>query len=447
VTSTSDRPADQLDEILARVLTLHQKKIDLSLERIARLLVDLGHPERRLPPVIHVAGTNGKGSTVAFMRAILEAAGKSVHVYTSPHLVRFNERIRLGRPGGGQLVGDAELGEALTRCERINAGQPMSFFEITTAAAFLLFAERPADMLLLEVGLGGRFDTTNVVEHPLAAVVTPVSMDHPEFLGSTVEAIAFEKAGILKRGAATVLAEQSEEALGVLLKQAARVGTPPPIVGAQDFSAHEEGGRLVYQDERGLLDLPLPRLAGRHQHLNAATAVATLRAVAPDLPASAYEAGVARAEWPARLQPLTRGDLQSSAPEGAELWLDGGHNAEGGRVLAAALGEMEERHSRPLVLVCGMLSTKDPAAFLQPFVGLAQELIAVPVTGQHGGRDADELAGFASRAGLAAASCPGVKAALRFLAARDWPMPPRILVTGSLYLAGEVLALNGTPPE
>ncbi len=447
MTSTADRRTDQIDDFLGRFLLLHPKKIDLSLDRIARLLADLGHPERRLPAVIHVAGTNGKGSTVAFMRAILEAAGKSVHVYTSPHLVRYNERIRIGRPGGGRLVGDAELGEAFARCERANAGQSISFFEITTAAALLLFAERPADMLLLEVGLGGRFDTTNVVEHPLAVVVTPVSMDHPEFLGSTVEAIAFEKAGIIKRGAATIFAEQGKEALAVLLKQAARVGAPPPIVGAQDFTAHEERGRLVYQDEQGLLDLPLPRLAGRHQHLNAATAIATLRAVAPDLPLVAYETGVAGAEWPARLQPLTRGHLAGSAPEGSELWLDGGHNAEGGRVLAAAMAEMEERHPRPLVLVCGMLATKDPAAFLNPFIGLAQELIAIPMASQHAGRDAAEIAGFASRAGLEAASCPGVEAALRFLAARHWPIPPRILVTGSLYLAGEVLALNGTPPE
>ncbi len=300
-----------------------------------------------MPPVIHVAGTNGKGSTVAFMRAILEAAGHSVHAYTSPHLVRFNERIRLGRPGGGRLVEDAELEDAFARCEQVNAGQSISFFEITTTAAFLLFAEHPADYLLLEVGLGGRFDTTNVVEHPLATVITPVSMDHPEFLGSTVEAIAFEKAGILKRGSTAIFAPQSDEALNVLLRQAAKVGNAPPLVGGQDYTVGEERGRLVFQDERGLLDLPLPRLAGRHQHLNAATAIATLRAVVPDLPASAYEAGMTRADWPARLQPLKRGRLPTIAPEGAELWLDGGHNAEGGRILAEALAEMEERHPDP----------------------------------------------------------------------------------------------------
>ena len=444
-TARSDR--NRIDEFLDRFLTLHPKTIDLSLGRIQRLLADLGHPERRLPPVIHVAGTNGKGSTVAFLRAILESAGHSVHAYTSPHLVRFNERIRLGRPGGGRLVEDAELERAFARCEQVNGGQSISFFEITTSAAFLLFAEHPADYLLLEVGLGGRLDTTNVVEHPLATVVTPVSMDHPEFLGSTVDAIAFEKAGILKRGSTAILAPQSDEALNVLLRQAAKVGNAPPLVGGQDYTVGEERGRLVFQDERGLLDLPLPRLAGRHQHLNAATAIATLRAVVPDLPASAYEAGMTKADWPARLQPLKRGRLPTIAPEGAELWLDGGHNAEGGRILAEALAEMEERHPRPLVLVCGMLTTKDPQTFLTPFAGLAQEVIAVPVAGQHAGRDAEEIARLASLAGIEAASCPGVEAALRFLAARSWTVPPRILITGSLYLAGEVLALNGTLPE
>ena len=440
------RPVSRTDAMLERFLTLHPKKIDLSLERVARLLAALDHPERRLPPVIHVAGTNGKGSTIAFMRAILEAAGRSVHVYTSPHLVRFHERIRLGHPGGGRLVGDAALADAFEACERVNAGQSVSFFEIVTAAAFLLFAERPADVLLLEVGLGGRFDATNVVGPPLASVITPVSMDHPEFLGATVAAIAFEKAGILKRGVPAILAGQGDEALDVLLRQAARVGAPAPLVGGQDFSAHEEGGRLVYQDERGLLDLPLPRLAGRHQHGNAATAIAALRTAVSDLPPSAFEAGVAGAEWPARLQPLKRGHLPKIAPAGAELWLDGGHNAEGGRILAEAMAEMEERHPRPLVLVCGMLATKDPTAFLKPFAGLAQELIAVPVRGEQAGRPPQEVAAPAAATGIASASCDGVAPALRFLAAREWRVAPRVLVTGSLYLAGEVLRLNGTPP-
>ena len=438
--------ARRVDDLIERFLSLHPKKIDLSLERIERLLADLGHPERNVPPVIHVAGTNGKGSTVAFMRAILEAAGRRVHVYTSPHLVRFNERIRLAAPGGGRLVDDDELAAVLERCESVNAGRSISVFEITTAAAFALFAAHPADYLLLEVGLGGRFDATNVVPRPAATVVTPVSMDHPEFLGSSIDAIAFEKAGILKRGVPAILAEQAPVASAVLERQAARIGAPL-IVGGQDFSCHEEHGRLVYQDDRGLLDLPLPRLAGRHQHGNAATAIATLREIEPDLPEMAFEAGLAQAEWPARLQPLRRGRIPAIAPVGAELWLDGGHNAEGGRVLAGAIAEMEERNTRPLVLVCGMLTTKDPGAFLAPFKGLAQELLAVPIGGDHSGRSAEEVAAIASRIGIEAAACGSVQAAMRFLAAREWPVPPRILVTGSLYLAGEVLTLNGTLPE
>ncbi len=434
------------DRLMERFLPLHPKKIDLSLGRIERLLGELDHPETRLPPVIHVAGTNGKGSTLAFMRAMLEAAGKAVHVYTSPHLVRFHERIRLAHPGGGRLVDDDTLAEAFELCERVNDGRSISVFEITTAAAFTLFAAHPADYLLLEVGLGGRFDATNVVPAPAATVVTPVSMDHPEFLGRTVEAIAFEKAGILKAGAPAILAEQDPAALAVLRRQAERLGVKP-IVGGEDFHCHEEHGRLVYQDENGLLDLPLPRLVGRHQHGNAGTAVATLRRVEPDLGAEAHEAGLLKADWPARLQPLRRGRLPEVAPDGAELWLDGGHNADGGRVLAEALGEMEERQGRPLILVCGMLSTKDPAAFLIAFKGLAQELLAVPVGGEHSGREAEEIASIARRIGIEAACCAGVEAALRYLAARRWREPPRILITGSLYLAGDVLALNGTLPD
>ena len=303
---------------------------------------------------------------------------------------------------------DTELEQAFALCEQVNAGQSISFFEITTAAAFLLFAEHPADYLLLEVGLGGRFDTTNVVEHPLATVVTPVSMDHPEFLGSTVGAIAFEKAGILKRGSTAILAPQSDEALNVLLRQAAKVGNAPPLVGGQDYTVGEERGRLVFQDERGLLDLPLPRLAGRHQHLNAANrdrhaAHRRARPLGFGLRGRDDAGGVA-----GTIAALETSRLPTIAPDGAELWLDGGHNAEGGRILAEALAEMEERHPRPLVLVCGMLTTKDPQAFLKPFAGLAQEVIAVPVTGQNAGRDAEEIARLASKAGIEAASCSDV---------------------------------------
>ena len=436
---------EPIDTILARLPGLHPKRIDLSLGRIERLLADLGHPERKLPPTIHVAGTNGKGSTVAFLRAMLEAAGQRVHVYTSPHLVRFNERVRLGRLGGGVLIDDAQFAAVLDRCERVNAGQPISLFEITTAAALLAFSEAPADVLLLEVGLGGRFDATNVIADPAVTVITPVSMDHPEFLGDTVAKIAFEKAGILKPGRPAVLALQDPEALAVLVQQAERVRAPM-MVGGQDFGTHEEHGRLIYQDERGLLDLPLPRLAGRHQQGNAGTAIAALRSFDPAIPAKAIEAGLLAAAWPARLQRLARGHVPDLAPLDAEIWLDGGHNADGGRVLAEAMGEREDRSARPLVLICGMLSTKDPAAFLQPFRELTQELIAVPVNDEHAGRPASEIAASSAGLGMAAATCASVEDALIYLSARPWLVPPRILITGSLYLAGDVLALNGTPP-
>ncbi|MDX7949797.1 bifunctional folylpolyglutamate synthase/dihydrofolate synthase [Lichenihabitans sp. Uapishka_5] len=436
---------ERVEGILARLPALHPKLIDLSLDRMHRLLDDLGHPERRLPPVIHVAGTNGKGSTVAFLRAMLEAAGLRVHVYTSPHLVRFNERVRLGRPGGGTIIDDAAFAELLKRCETLNADRPISFFEITTAAAFLAFSEHPADVVLLEVGLGGRLDATNVVERPALTVVTPVSFDHPEFLGETVEKIAAEKAGILKRGVPAIFAAQDEAALAVLVRQAERLGVPFSV-GDQDFATREEHGRLIYEDERGLLDLPLPRLAGRHQHGNAGTAIAALRRFRPDVPAEAIAAGILGVSWPARLQRLVRGVVPDHAPIEAEIWLDGGHNAEGGRVLAEAMGEREDRQSRPLVLICGMLTTKDPRAFLENFADLTQELIAVPVGDGHSGRDAAEIAGAALSVGIPAASCGTVMEALAFVSARPWPVPPRILITGSLYLAGDVLKLNGTPP-
>ncbi len=435
------------DTLLARFLALHPKLIDLSLGRILRLLERLGDPHHRLPPVIHVAGTNGKGSTIAFMRAILEAAGLSVHVYTSPHLVRFHERIRLGRPGGGRFVDEAVLVDALERCETANAGDPITFFEITTAAAMLLFAEHKADVLLLEVGLGGRFDTTNVVAHPACAVVTPVSMDHSEYLGDSVTKIAGEKAGIFKRGAPAVIAPQEPEPAAVLEAAAERAGAARILIGAQDFNVHEDGGRLVYEDGDGLLDLPLPRLAGRHQHTNAGTAIAALRAAGyGGLPASAFEQGMLAAEWPARLQRLARGRLADLVPAGGELWLDGGHNPDGGRVLAQAMADLEEKNPAPLAMIAGLLSTKDARATLGHFKGLAHALFAVPIQNQLVARPPEEVATLAREAGLSAEVAGSVEQALRAIAARPWSAPPRILICGSLYLAGEVLSANGTPP-
>jgi dihydrofolate synthase/folylpolyglutamate synthase len=435
----------QVDAILARLLALHPKRIDLSLDRMWRILDALDHPERRLPPVIHVAGTNGKGSTIAFMRAMLEAAGHSVHVYTSPNLVRMNERFRLGDIGGGVLVSDSELVEVLAECERKNADAPITVFEIETAAAFVLFSRHPADVLLLEVGLGGRLDATNVVERPLVDVITPISIDHIDFLGDTLEKIATEKASIFKPNVPAVIAAQSEGALAVIKRKGAEVGAPLQVFG-EEWVAGEERGGLVYQDHDGLLDLPAPRLFGRHQFANAGTAIAALRAANMKLSARAFEQGIVKAEWPARMQRLTTGALSALVPAGAELWLDGGHNVDGGRTVAGALADLEERVSRPLVLVVGMLSNKDVEGFLRNFIGLARRLIAVPIH-QDKGMPAEVLAGIGRHIGLPADSCDGVAAALGLISDLALSPAPRILITGSLYLAGEVLSANGTPPN
>ncbi len=433
--------------ILARLQALHPKRIDLSLGRIERLLARIGHPERSLPPVIHVAGTNGKGSTIAFMRAMLEAAGLRAHAYTSPHLVRFNERFRLGRAGGGALVDDDELAGALEECERANGGAPITFFEITTAAGFLLFSRHPADALLLEVGLGGRLDATNVIARPAAAVITPVALDHADYLGDTISEIAAEKAGILKPGAPGVIAIQHHDALRAIERQAARVKATLAIAG-EDWHVTEEHGRLLYQDERGLIDLPAPRLFGRHQFTNAGTAIAALRAARLfDLPASVLEAGLLKADWPARMQRLASGRLVELIPQASELWLDGGHNPEGGRAISAALADLEERVPRPLVVVAGMLSSKDHRNFLRNFVGLARHLIAVPISGQEHALPPEAIAEAAEALGIPARPALSLAQALVMIGELGVEPPVRILITGSLYLAGEALSANGTPPE
>jgi dihydrofolate synthase / folylpolyglutamate synthase len=434
-----------IDSIVARLTALHPKRIDLSLGRIERLLAALGHPEQKLPPVIHVAGTNGKGSVVAFLRAMLEAAGKRVHVYTSPHLVRYNERYRLGDTG--EFVSDEELAATLAECERVNGGEPITVFEITTAVGLMLFSRHPADVLLLEVGLGGRLDATNVIDRPLASIITPISIDHTDFLGDSIEKIAAEKAGILKRDTPAIVAAQPRDALVVIERQAARLNAPL-IVAGENWTATEERGRLVYQDEAGLLDLPAPKLYGRHQFENAGVAIAALRAIKSlKIAPAAYEAGVAKADWPARMQRLGQGALVALTPVGSELWLDGGHNPDGGRAIAAALADLEERVSRPLVLIVGMMATKDSQGFLSNFTGLARRMIAVPIPNVEKGMSAEAVADAARAIGLQATSRDNLAEALEAARKLDLDPPPRILITGSLYLAGEVLRENGTLPQ
>jgi dihydrofolate synthase/folylpolyglutamate synthase len=368
-----------------------------------------------------------------------------VHVYTSPNLVRINERFRIGRDGGGRYVDDAELADALAECEARNGDHPITVFEIETAAAFLLFARHPADVLLLEVGLGGRLDATNVVERPLASVITRVSVDHREFLGDTIEQIAGEKAGILKPGTPAIVAGQVRAALAIIERQAARVRASLSIAG-EHWTSTEEHGRLVYQDGDGLLDLPAPKLYGRHQFENAGAAIAALRASGLKLPVEAFEAGMVRVDWPARMQRLSQGALAALIAPESELWLDGGHNADGGRAIAAALADLEERVSRPLVLIVGMLSTKDAEGFLRNFSGLARRVIAVPIH-QDKTQPASVLADIAGRLGIPAIARDTIASALMVAAKLDLAPAPRILITGSLYLAGEVLSANGTPPE
>jgi len=434
-----------IDAILARLLALHPKRIDLSLDRMWHVLERLGHPEKSLPPIIHVAGTNGKGSTIAFMRAMLEAAGARVHVYTSPNLVHLNERFRLGGAGGGVLVSDVDLADALETCERANGDAPITVFEIETAAAFVLFANHPADAVLLEVGLGGRLDATNVVPQPLASVITPISIDHVDFLGDTLEQIAAEKAAIMRRGTAAVIGRQTEGPQSVLMRHAEEVGAPLHVAG-QDWIASEERGRLVYQDRQGLLDLPSPRLFGRHQIDNAGLAVAALRAAGFRIATGAYEQGLLKVDWPARMQRLSTGPLVARAPAGSEIWLDGGHNPDGGRIVAAALGDLEERVSRPVVLIVGMLATKDLRGFLRNFTGLARRLIAVPMTSDKS-LPPEAIAQASQTIGIPADAATGIIPAFAAIARLDLSPPPRILITGSLYLAGEVLAANGTVPS
>ncbi len=434
---------------IERLMTLHPKGFDLSLDRITRLLARLGDPQRRMPPVIHIAGTNGKGSAAAFSRALLEAGGRTVHVHTSPHLVSWRERYRIGAPGGGRLVEDAVLADAVKRVADANGGQAITVFEILTAVTFLLFSEHPADAVVLEVGLGGRFDATNVIENPAVSLVMPVSMDHEAYLGDRVELIAAEKAGIMKSGRPVVIgAQESPTALQVLVDHAERRGCPTSVYG-QDFLAYGENGRLIHQDGDGLLDLPLPRLPGRHQFANASAAITAVKTAGFEVTQESAERAMENVYWPGRMQRLTHGRLVELAPDGAELWLDGGHNPGAGVVVAEAIAEREERQPRPLFLIAGMINTKDQTGFFQAFTGLARHVFTVPVSSSDAGVPNGELAARAIAAGLSAEPIASVANALMLLRDNWEPTepPPRILICGSLYLAGAVLAENGTPPE
>ncbi|WP_442885798.1 bifunctional folylpolyglutamate synthase/dihydrofolate synthase [Cypionkella sp.] len=412
------------------MMTLHPKIIDLTMQRVERLLAALGHPERALPPVIHIAGTNGKGSTQAMIRAGLEAGGSLVHAYTSPHLARFHERIRLA----GELISEEALTALLDECVKANGPDEITFFEITTCAAFLAFARVKADYTLLEVGLGGRLDATNVVDHPILTVITPVSIDHQQYLGDTLPEIAGEKAGIIKRLVPVVVGPQEPEGMDVIEARALRLGAPVLAYG-QQWSVSEERGRLIYQDENGLLDLPLPNLPGPFQIFNAGAAIAALRALGKDQ--AACEAAVTSAFWPARMQRLRFGPLVEAAPE-VELWLDGGHNPAGGAAVADTLARMPARETH---LICGMLNTKDVRGYMHPLAPHVTRLHAVSIPGEKNTLPAEATCEAATAVGIKAVTAASVAAALTQIVA-DCPTA-RVLICGSLYLAGGVLRENG----
>lgn len=425
--------------VLARIAQSRPVLIDLGLERVTEALELLGRPQDRLPPVFHVAGTNGKGSTCQYLRSILEAAGKSVHVFTSPHLVRFNERIVLA----GKEIEDDRLVEALTRCDRDVGAKSLTFFEATTCAAFLAFAETPADFLVLEVGLGGRLDATNVIARPLASVVTPVALDHQHFLGEDLAGIAREKAGIFREGAPAVVGPQAAVAMQAIEARAASVGAPLFAYG-MSWNAFMEHGRLVYQDDDGLKDLDPPRLIGAHQAMNAGLAVAAVKASGLRVDDAALSAGLQNARWPARMQRIKTGPIvdfvRANMAGEPDVWLDGGHNPHAGKAVAATLADIEEKAPRPLVLITGMQAAKDAEGFYAAFAGLAAAAFTVQAD-HDGAAPAGDVAAAAGRAGIPAYPCASMEEALA-RAVGNGRTPTRILVCGSLYLAGEVLRDN-----
>ena len=425
---------------LRRLADLHPKLIDLGLERSLSLLEKLGGPQQQMPPAIHLAGTNGKGSTLAFLRAMLEAGGKAVHAYVSPHLVRFHERIRLA----GRLIGDSELADLLEEVERVNGDEPVTFFEVTTAAAMLAFARHPADFTLLETGLGGRLDSTNVVAEPLATVITPIAHDHERFLGDSIEAIAGEKAGIMRKGVPCLSAEQpSAEALATLRESSQRIGAPLLVAG-EDFTieAGDSGVRVDYEGRS--IDMPRVGLMGRHQAENAGLAAAVLMAVAPGLDDRAIAAGAAEADWPGRIQRLEKGKLAALAGDGVEIWLDGAHNAHGSAALARTLKDMG---GGPWVLVAGALNTRPPEDFLKPLRPHVAHAVALAIPGNDASLDARQMADAAGAVGMPSEPATDIGDALGKALAVAKREGANIVISGSLYLAGHVLEANGTPPD
>lgn len=451
----SDKLPATADQLIEHLMTLHPKGYDLSLGRITSLLERLGNPQNRLPPIIHVAGTNGKGSFTAFSRALLEAEGYRVHVHTSPHLVSWHERFRIGQDGGGQLVEDAVFADAISRVAEANQGEAITVFEILSAVMFLLFSEHPADAVIVEVGLGGRFDATNVIEKPAVSVIMPVSIDHQALLGDTAAKIAFEKAGIIKKRCPVVIGKQPfDEAFDVLEARASELRCAISVFG-QDFMGFEEHGRFAYQDEEGLMDLPMPALMGEHQYANAATAIRAVRAAGFPISHVAAETAMREVYWPGRFQPLPEGELAKSLTGFdknylPEIYVDGGHNAGAAGMLVNIINQLDQREQRPLYLISAMLNTKEPSAFFSKFKNLTEYAAILPVTSSDAGIASDQLASVVNENGITAVTAKNISSAFSDIAAvhtAKYPdKTPRILICGSLYLVGDVLAANETPP-
>lgn len=437
--TTENLAAQRAENALARLAALHPKLIDLGLDRSFALLEKLGNPHHRMPPAIHLAGTNGKGSTLAFLRAMAEAAGQKVHGYTSPHLVRFHERIRLA----GQLIDDEGLADLLEEVEQLNGDMPVTFFEVTTAAAMLAFARQPADLTLLETGLGGRLDSTNVLDENLAAIITPIDRDHEHFLGTTLTAIAGEKAGIMRSGRPVLTAWQDPEVMAVLEARAAEIGAQLLREGVEfTITPHQDGLRVKYQDRD--IALPQPGLIGAHQKQNAGLAAAALMVTSPQITDEHLARGVAAATWPGRVQHLGRGRLADQLPKEVSLWLDGAHNAHGAKALCDALSTMTET---PWVLICGALNTRDPADFLSPLSRHINAAVTLTIPNQEAALSAADMAMAARDLGISAETAVAIDDALEKATTIAERNGGGVIISGSLYLAGHVLAENNTLPD
>lgn len=437
-------------EIL-KLLEIHPKGFDLSLGRVSALLEKLGNPHLKIPPVFHIAGTNGKGSTTAFLRAIIEASDRTTHVHTSPHLVDWAERYRLGKSGGGKFVTDKKLEKAVVEAATANAGTPITVFEIMSAVAFLLFSENQADYSILEVGLGGRFDATNVIAPPMVSIITPIGLDHQSYLGDTIEKIAFEKAGIIKKNTPVIVGPQQDSARDIIEK-VAQENQSKIWFARQDFDGYVQRGRFIYQDEYGLLDMPLPKLKGEHQITNAANAIAATRITKLGLSNSTFETAMENVSWVGRFERLPKGKLSKlltkDQVENFDIWIDGGHNPQAGAMLGHELKAMKLADGLPLILICGMLTTKDPSGFFGHFKNLADQVITIPITQSESAFTPNELKAFSEKSGLKTISTNSIEEAL-LLVSKNYAgdLAARIMICGSLYLVGEVLDKNGTHPK